>query len=75
MNPVSVIQMAQSLGGVNGRLYLVACEPAVLESEDGEMGLSPTLQAAVPRAISMIQSLVDDILDPKKKSAAVLAAL
>jgi hydrogenase maturation protease len=75
MNPVSVIQMAQSLGGVKGKLYLVACEPAVLESEDGEMGLSPAVQAAVPHAISMIQSLVNNDFDPKEKLSADLAAV
>jgi hydrogenase maturation protease len=60
MSPVSVIQMAQSLGGVKGKLYLVGCEPAVLECDQGEMGLSPAVQRAVPEAIGMIASLVRD---------------
>jgi hydrogenase maturation protease len=40
MNPVRGLQLIRSLGGQPGRLYLVGCEPAVLETEDGAMGLS-----------------------------------
>jgi hydrogenase maturation protease len=74
MNPVAVIQMAQSLGGLNGKLYLVACEPAVLESEDGQMGLSEKVQAAVPQALGMITSLVNDLLHQEGKSKTSLEA-
>jgi len=69
MNLVRVLQMVQSLdpvdGGRTGRLYLVGCEPSALESEDGQMGLSESVQAAVPRAIEMIESLIDDLLHKK----------
>jgi hydrogenase maturation protease len=75
MNPVSVIQMTQALGGEKGKLYLVACEPAVLESEDGRVGLSESVRAAVPQAISMIQSLVNNNFGPKEKLAADLAVV
>lgn len=62
MNPVRVLQMAQSLGGQPARLFLVGCEPAVLEREDGEFGLSAQVQSAVPKAIEMIESLIGDLL-------------
>ena len=62
MNPVSVLQMLRSLGCRPKRLYLVGCEPAVLESDDGVMGLSESVQAAVPQAIEMIESLTSDLL-------------
>lgn len=68
MNPVSVIQMAKTLGGVKGKLYLVGCEPAVLESE-GETGLSAKVEAAVPEALAMITILVKHILDSEEKLA------
>jgi hydrogenase maturation protease len=67
MNPVSVIHMAQSIGGVKGKLYLVGCEPAVLESDEGQMGLSMQVQAAVPQALEMIATLVKEILEEKEK--------
>ncbi|HTL17383.1 MAG TPA: hydrogenase maturation protease [Patescibacteria group bacterium] len=62
MNPVRVLQMAESLGGVRALAYLVACEPSTLESPDGELGLTPAVQAAVPKAVEMIESLVNSLL-------------
>lgn len=61
MNPVRVLYMVQSMGGQPGRLYLVGCEPAVLETENGYIGLSEVVHAAVPPAIKMIHSLIADI--------------
>ena len=65
MNPIRVLQMVRSMGGKPGRLYLVGCEPAVLEPEEGAMGLSEMVQAAVPKALEMIESLVRDLLAEK----------
>ena len=62
MNPVRVLQLIRSLGGQPGRLYLVGCEPAVLETEEGAMGLSHPVQAAVAKALKMIDSLIVDLL-------------
>lgn len=62
MNPVRVLQLIRSLGGQPGRLYLVGCEPAVLETDDGAMGLSEPVQAAIPKAIEMVESLIRDLL-------------
>jgi hydrogenase maturation protease len=59
MNPVRVLQMVQSFGGSVRRLYLVGCEPALLDAE--ELGLSATVQAAVPHAITMVESLVAEL--------------
>jgi hydrogenase maturation protease len=62
MNPLSVLQMLRSLGCRPKRLYLVGCEPAALDSDDGVIGLSESVQAAVPRAIELIESLMSDLL-------------
>jgi len=61
LGPVHVLHLVQSLGGQIAGLYLVGCEPAVLESEDGQMGLSQPVQAAVPQAVEMIRGLVNDL--------------
>lgn len=61
LDPVAVLRLVQSLGGQISRLYLVACEPAVLETEDGRIGLSEPVQAAVPEAVRMIQRLVEKL--------------
>ena len=58
LDPVQVLRLVHSLGGQITRLYLVGCEPAVLESEDGEIGLSEVVRAAVPEAIEMIKRLI-----------------
>ena len=62
MNPVSVLQMVRSLGCRPRRLYLVGCEPASLGNDEGLIGLSESVQAAVPRAIEMVESLISDLL-------------
>ena len=62
MNPVAVLRMAQSLGGVNGKLFLVGCEPAVLECEGGQFGLSEVVRAAVATAVALIESLAHSLL-------------
>jgi Ni,Fe-hydrogenase maturation factor len=41
---------------------LVGCEPGELHLADGHIGLSDAVQAAVPKAVEMIQSLVRDLL-------------
>ena len=60
MNPVRVLQLVRSFGGSPGKLYLVGCEPAVLESD--ELGLSEKVRAAVPLALDMVTELIGDIL-------------
>jgi hydrogenase maturation protease len=71
MNPVRVLQLVHSLGGQPGRLYLVGCEPAVLETEEGAMGLSEKVQASVAPAIEMIETLIREILEEAGNPAPV----
>jgi hydrogenase maturation protease len=61
LGPVQVLRLVKSLGGDIARLYLVGCEPAVLESENGQFGLSEPVQSAVAHAVDMIRTLVDDL--------------
>jgi len=63
MNPVRVLQLVRSLGGKPGWLRVVGCEPAVLETEEGAMGLSEKVQGAVAPAIEMIETLIREILE------------
>ena len=69
LNPVNVLQMLRSLGSAPGKLYLIGCEPAILDIEDGRIGLSEVVEAAIPQAIQLIRSLVNDLLNetPKMK--------
>jgi len=61
MSPVRVLQLVRSLGGQPKKLYVVGCEPGVLENEDGRMGLSERVAAAVEPAVNMIQKLIGDL--------------
>jgi len=56
MNPLAALQLVRALGGETRRLYVVGCEPAVLESE--EIGLSEPVRAAVAGAAAMVEDLV-----------------
>jgi len=37
---------------------LVGCEPATLGPDEGQLGLSPAVEAVVDQAVAMIESLV-----------------
>jgi len=62
MNPVAVIQLAQSMGPISKRIVLVGCEPATLGGEEGEMGLSEPVSAAVAEAVKLVEKLVAEAL-------------
>jgi hydrogenase maturation protease len=67
MNPVRVLQMLHTFGSSPKKLYLVGCEPEILEVEDGEIGLSESVEGSVPQAIELIKSLVNDLLSEESK--------
>ena len=58
MTPQTVLSILEAFGGYGGSIYIVGCEPATLESEDGGIGLSPPAEAAVHVAITMIEDLI-----------------
>jgi hydrogenase maturation protease len=70
MNPINVLRMATSMGGQLKRVLLVGCLPATLGPEQGQMGLSAPVEAAVDEAVELVASLVNRILAgewPEKK--------
>jgi len=62
MNPINVLRMAAGMGGQLKRTLLVGCVPATLGPEEGQMGLSEPVAAAVDPAVKLIDSLVTRIL-------------
>ena len=64
LDPVQVLQMAKAMGAHPERLFLVGCEPADLGGEAGVLGLSEPVQAAVPKAVEALESLVAGLLFP-----------
>ena len=61
MSPVAALQMVRSLGGDAKGLYVVGCEPGVLDTE--EIGLSDPVRAAVPGAVAMVETLVRELIE------------
>jgi hydrogenase maturation protease len=62
MNPLAVLRMAMNMGGQLKRVLLVGCVPATLGPEEGQMGLSEPVMAAVDEAAKLVESLVTRIL-------------
>ena len=62
MNPMNVLHMASAMHGPLKRVLLVGCEPATLGGEEGHMGLSAPVQAAIPEAVKIVEQLVAKIL-------------
>jgi hydrogenase maturation protease len=62
MDPLQAVRLAKSLGQLPQRLLIVGCEPADLGGEDGRMGLSPVVQAAVELAAQTVVQLVTEAL-------------
>ena len=58
MDPLKVLSMVKSMGGKFYRIVLVGCEPETLGPEEGFIGLSDPVAAAVPRAVEIVESLV-----------------
>lgn len=62
MNPLNVMRMAASMGAELKRVLLLGCVPETLGSEEGQMGLSAPVAAAVGEAVKLVDSLVARIL-------------
>jgi hydrogenase maturation protease len=63
MNPMNVLRMAKAMQAPLERILLIGCEPAYLGGDDGQMGLSEPVEAAVSEAVKTTQNLVRRILD------------
>jgi hydrogenase maturation protease len=62
LDPAKVLQVVSALGGGCRRIVLVACEPLDLGGEDGAMGLSPAVAAAIEPAVATVERLIADFL-------------
>src|SRR5580704_8781080 len=59
MNPINVLRTVKAMGGTPGRILIVGCEPADIGSEEeGKLGLSRPVEAAVDEAVRLIETLV-----------------
>ena len=59
MDPLKVLTMVLQSTGRVSRALLVGCEPEDLGSQEaGYLGLSPTVRAAIDKAVNVIKTLV-----------------
>lgn len=63
MNPINVLRMARAMIGSLKRILLVGCEPLYLGGEEGHMGLSAPVEAAVDKAVAEIERIVNQVID------------
>jgi hydrogenase maturation protease len=69
MNPMNVLRMAKSMHAPLKHILLVGCEPAYLGGDDGHIGLSEPVEAAVNDAVTATESLLRRILDDHRPAA------
>ena len=62
MHPLNVLRMAIAMNGSLNRVLLVGCEPAYLGGDEGFMGLSEPVEAAIDEAVSATETLVKRLL-------------
>jgi len=62
MNPLQVLQAARALGARPRRVLIVGCEPGDLGGEDGRMGLTAPVAAAIHTAAEMVCDLIKNAL-------------
>ena len=60
MDPMKVLSMVKSMGGELKQVLLVGCEPETFGPDEGHMGLSDSVAAAVDKAAAVVESLVED---------------
>ena len=62
MHPLNVLRMAAGMNGSLSRVLLVGCEPQSLGGDEGYMGLSEPVEAAVEEAVNVTEALVNRLL-------------
>lgn len=64
MDPVKVLRLVKAMGGQPKRVLVVGCEPATLDAdENGQIGLSESVRAVVDEAVTLVESVIADLLD------------
>jgi len=61
LDPAKVLRLVTALGGNCKRVLLVACEPLTFGGEQGVMGLSEPVAAALDAAVATVEDLVVEL--------------
>ena len=66
MNPMNVLLMATSMSGSLKQVLLVGCEPLDFGGDEGKMGLSGVVSAAIDAAVEQVERLLNRILNGQR---------
>jgi len=69
MNPVTVLRTARAMNIEVKNVLVVGCEPDTLGGEEGQMGLSAAVEAAVDEAVTLVGSVINKILEQRKPNS------
>jgi hydrogenase maturation protease len=58
LDPARVLRLVTALGGTCKRVLLVACEPLTFGGEEGVMGLSEPVAAALDGAVAAVEDAI-----------------
>jgi Ni,Fe-hydrogenase maturation factor len=58
LDPASPLAVVRAMGGDAPPVFVVACEPQTLGGDEGAMGLSPPVAAAIEPAIGAVEKPV-----------------
>jgi len=59
----NVLRMARAMNIKVKNVLLLGCEPETLGGEEGQMGLSAAVEAAVDHAVKLLESIINRILN------------
>jgi hydrogenase maturation protease len=62
MHPLHVLRLARAQGATLKNVLIVGCEPVTLGPPEGQMGLSPDVEAAVVQAATVVELLIAKFL-------------
>jgi hydrogenase maturation protease len=59
MDPQTVLRFVNATGGWPGKVVVIGCEPG--EVDDVGYGLTPVIEAAVGRALTLVRQTIDEL--------------
>jgi hydrogenase maturation protease len=62
MDPLNVLRLAKSMQGNVKPVLIVGCEPATVGGEEGHMGLSPEVEAAIEEAVRVVEAQIETVI-------------
>ena len=68
MDPQTVLRFVRAVSGWPGSVVVIACEPA--EIDEPGLGLSPEVEAAVPRAVDLALETLNGLRDKAEHASA-----